>query len=101
MTDLENLETTIDFHKMYESDLSIADCKNSHLCGVKGGGNKSKSRSRARQPCWKRKADCRAPREGLTPRNEGLPVPPGRGLGLLDIQHTSGPEILGSRCDAC
>lgn len=37
MTDLENLETTIDFHKMYESDLSIAAYKNSHLCGVKGG----------------------------------------------------------------
>lgn len=110
MTDLEDLETTIDFHKMYESGLSIylsiAAYENSHLCGVKGGENKSKSRSRARQPCWKRKADCRAPREvrreGLPRRNEGLPVPPGRGLGLLDIQHhTSGPEILGSRCVAC
>lgn len=105
MTDLEDLETTLDFHKMYESGLSIylsiAAYENSVLCGVKGGENKSNSRSRARQPCWKRKGECRAPREGLTRRDEGLPVLPGRGLGLLDIQHTSGPEILGSRCVAC
>lgn len=40
MTDLEDLETTLDFHKMYESGLSIAAHENSHLCGVKGWGGK-------------------------------------------------------------
>lgn len=37
MTDLEDLETTVDFHNMSESGLSIAAYENSHLCGVKGG----------------------------------------------------------------